>query len=201
MRDYKKMWDERYSQNNLVYGKEPNEYFQKVLDKLKPGRLLMPGDGEGRNSIYAAKKGWDVTSVDFSSVAVEKAMHYAKHEKVDINFLNEDLSRFNYPVEYFDAVGIIFFHLQSPEKEVVHENISRSIKANGVIIIEVFSNNQLQHGSGGPRNKNALYTLEEIAEYYKDFNHIELLETIIELKESKFHWGPASVIRLFGKKK
>lgn len=201
MKDYKKMWDERYSQNDFVYGEKPNEYFQKTLDEIKHGKLFMPGDGEGRNSIYAAKKGWEVTSVDFSSFAIEKAKHYAEHEKVSVEFINEDLSKYNYPEEYFDAVGIIFFHLQSPEKEIIHENIAKSIKKGGMIIAEVFSNNQLQHGSGGPRNKNALYTIEEIAEYYKDFDHIELLEAQIELKESKFHWGPASVIRLFGKKK
>jgi len=201
MKDYKKMWDERYSQNDLVYGEKPNTYFQKIIDKLNPGKILMPGDGEARNSLYAAKNGWEVTSVDFSSVAIEKAKHYAEHEKVSIEFINEDLSKYNYPEEYYDAVGIIFFHLQSPEKEIIHENIAKSIKTGGIIIAEVFSNNQLQHASGGPRNKNALYTLEEIAEYYKDFDHIELLEAQIELKESKFHWGPASVIRLFGKKK
>ncbi len=201
MKDYKKMWDERYSQNDLVYGEKPNTYFQKIIDKLNPGKILMPGDGEARNSLYAAKTGWEVTSVDFSSVAIKKAKHYAEHEKVSIEFLNEDLSKYNYPEEYYDAAGVIFFHLQSPEKEIIHENIAKSIKKGGMIIAEVFSNNQLQHGSGGPRNKNALYTIEEIAEYYKDFDHIELLEAQIELKESKFHCGPASVIRLFGKKK
>jgi len=201
MIDYRKKWDERYSQNDLIYGKEPNEYFKEKLDKLKPGKLFMPGDGEGRNSIYAAKNNWEVTSVDYSSVAMEKAKHYAEHDKVKINFINADLSEYDYPKDYYDAVGIIFFHLQSPEKEFVHANIASSIKSGGAVILEVFSDNQLRHGSGGPRNKNALYSIEEIAEYYKDFRKIELIEEQIQLKESKHHWGTAAVIRLFGIKK
>lgn len=201
MKDYRIMWNERYSQNEFVYGEHPNEYFRELLDTLKPGKLFMPGDGEGRNSIYAAKKKWEVTSVDFSSVAVEKAKHYAEHENVNIKFVNADLSIYEYPQNYFDAVGIIFFHLQSPEKEIIHASIAKSIKQGGAVIIEVFSINQLQHGSGGPRNKNALYSLDEIREYYKDFNQHEFAEKQVELKESKFHWGPASVIRFYGVKK
>ncbi|MCK5456659.1 MAG: class I SAM-dependent methyltransferase [Melioribacteraceae bacterium] len=201
MRDYRKMWDERYSQNDLIYGKEPNQYFKEVIDKIKPGKLFMPGDGEGRNSIYAAKNNWEVTSVDYSSVAVEKAKHYAQHDSVNIELINADLSVYEYLQDHFDAVGIIFLHLQSPQKVIIHTKIVNSIKPGGAVILEVFSNNQLQHGSGGPRNKNALYTIEEIAEYYKNFDIEELDEKTIELNESKSHSGPATVIRLYGIKK
>lgn len=198
MKDYKNMWDERYSQNDFIYGKEPNLYFKEIIDEIKPGKLFMPGDGEGRNSIYAAKNNWEVTSVDFSSVAVEKAKHYAQHDNVNIDITSADLSDYEYPQNYFDAVGIIFLHLQSPQKEIVHANIANSIKPGGAIILEAFSHNQLQHSSGGPRNKNALYSIEEIAEYYKDFDHTILEEKTIELKESEQHSGQATVIRLFG---
>ena len=201
MRDYRKMWDERYSQNDFIYGKEPNQYFKEIIDKIKPGKLFMPGDGEGRNSIYAAKNNWEVTSVDYSSVAVEKAKHYSQHDNVNVEIINADLSTYEYPKNHFDAVGIIFLHLQSPQKEIIHAKIANSIKHGGSVILEVFSNNQLQHGSGGPRNKNALYTIEEIAEYYKDFDMKELAEKTIELNESKSHSGPATVIRLYGIKK
>lgn len=196
-----KMWDERYSQYDFVYGKNPNQYFKSVIDKLEPGKLFMPGDGDGRNSIYAAKQNWKVTSVDFSSVAVDKAKQIAEQENVNLEIINADLSNYDYPQNYFDAVGVVFLHMQSPEKEVIHSSIANSIKPGGAIILEVFSNNQLQHGSGGPRNKNALYSLEEIGEYYKDFDLIELDEKIIELNESQHHQGQASVVRLYGIKK
>ena len=201
MRDYRKMWDERYSQTDLIYGKEPNQYFKEIIDTLEPGKLFMPGDGEGRNSIYAAKYNWKVTSVDFSSVAINKAKYYSEHDDVNVEIINSDLLEYKYPQNYYDATGIIFLHLQSPEKEIIHENIVDSIKPGGSVIIEVFSNDQLRHSSGGPRNKNALYSIEEIAEYYKNFDLIELAEKQIELKESKSHWGPATVIRLYGIKK
>ena len=198
MRDYKKMWDDRYSQDDFVYGQEPNQYFKSIIEKLEPGKLFMPGDGDGRNSIYAAKQNWDVTAVDFSSAAVEKSKQFAKQENVSIEIINADLSDYDYPQNYFDTVGLIFFHVQSPEKEIIHSSITKSIKPGGAIIIEVFSDNQLQHGSGGPRNKNALYSLEEIGKYYEGFNLIEFDEKTIDLNESQTHQGKASVIRLFG---
>ena len=108
--------------------------------------------------------------------------------------------------------GLVNFNIKSLEGKLIRKveeeqssngmlSLDISNLKQGIYIIEVFSNDQLRHGSGGPRNKNALYSIEEIAEYYKNFDFIELTEKQIELKESKSHWGPATVIRLYGIKK
>ncbi|HSL87766.1 MAG TPA: hypothetical protein VK870_00530, partial [Ignavibacteriaceae bacterium] len=78
-------WDERYSAEEYVYGKDPNEFFEEHLSKLNPGRLLLPGEGEGRNAIFAAKLGWQVDANDQSIVAKSKAEKLAHAYGVNIN--------------------------------------------------------------------------------------------------------------------
>lgn len=63
----KQFWDNRYSSASFAYGEEPNEFFKEHLSKLTPGRILLPGDGEGRNGVFAASLGWDVEAFDISS--------------------------------------------------------------------------------------------------------------------------------------
>lgn len=77
-------WNKRYETNDTVYGIEPNEYFKSFIDSHKPGSILLPAEGEGRNAIYAAKRGWKVDAFDFSAVAQQKALLRAKQEKVHI---------------------------------------------------------------------------------------------------------------------
>ena len=63
----KEFWDQRFSDREFVYGKEPNQYYKEKMDKLPKEKIILPGDGEGRNSVYAASKGWQADAIDFSS--------------------------------------------------------------------------------------------------------------------------------------
>ena len=100
-------WDERYSSNDFVYGTKPNTFFKDELDKLKTGNILLLGEGEGRNAIYAAVKGWNVDAVDFSIIAKEKALKLAEENSVSINYEIIDLSQYKPKANYYDAAAII----------------------------------------------------------------------------------------------
>tara|TARA_X000000950_G_scaffold260222_1_gene329392 strand:+ start:219 stop:527 length:309 start_codon:yes stop_codon:yes gene_type:complete len=82
----KEFWDARYAQETYVYGKEPNNYFKKTLNLLKPGKILLPAEGEGRNAVHAASLGWEVFAYDFSEFAYKKAMKLAREKEVSINY-------------------------------------------------------------------------------------------------------------------
>jgi len=82
----KEMWNQRYAAKDFSYGTEPNRFFKDWIDKYPAGEILFPAEGEGRNAIYAAKKGWEVTAFDFSGEGKRKAVQLAEIEKVKIDY-------------------------------------------------------------------------------------------------------------------
>ena len=103
-------WNQRYAEKEWVYGQNPNLYFKKFIDSNKPGTLLLPADGEGRNSVYAATKGWQVDAFDFSEVARKRALDFADSKKEKIKFELKDIQNFKAGKKY-DAVALIYVHL------------------------------------------------------------------------------------------
>jgi SAM-dependent methyltransferase len=193
-------WDNRYSSDDFVYGIEPNEFFKSEIDKLPPGRLLALAEGEGRNGVYAATLGWKVDAVDFSTIAKEKALRLAQNKDVKINFTVADLEEFHPEPDTYDAVSMIFMHLNPKLSGIVHHRAVESLKKNGKIIMEVYAKEQLGKNSGGPQNYDMLYSLEEIEQNFRSLKTEILTKEFVHLNESKYHSGEAAVIRYIGKK-
>ena len=144
MPDYKSIfWDERYSSEEYVYGTEPNQFFKQILDKIPiPGKLLLPGEGEGRNALYAAKLGWQVDAFDQSPVAKLKTHRLAKANNVTINYSIFDLAKFTPQKNFYNCAAIIFVHFNSEERKSFHQKIIESLKPGGILILESFSKSQ-----------------------------------------------------------
>jgi SAM-dependent methyltransferase len=196
----KHSWDERFSDEEYVYGTEPNAFFKAQLYQLSPGRLLLLGEGEGRNAVYAAKLGWEVDAVDFSDQAKVKAMVLAAREHVSINYTVQNLIGYKPKKEYYDAIGIVFFHLEKPDTAKIFNRAKEALKNGGVIIGEVFSINQIGNSSGGPKDPELLYTVNEYRTMFKGLEIIQLEECAVKLDEGKLHQGDAMVIRYIGRK-
>ncbi len=193
-------WDERYSSIGFVYGTEPNIFFKDKLDKLKIGNILLLGEGEGRNAVYAAVKGWNVDAVDFSIIAKEKALNLAVENSVSINYEIADLSEYKPKSNYYDAAAIIFLHLNPRIRSDVHSKVVDSLKPDGTLILEVYEKEQLGKDSGGPKNIDMLYSKEELKDDLKKMKIIIFEKKIITLNESEQHKGKAAVLRLIAVK-
>jgi SAM-dependent methyltransferase len=193
-------WDERYSSIEFVYGTEPNNFFKDELDKLKTGNILLLGEGEGRNAVYAAVKGWNVDAVDFSIIAKEKALKLAEEKSVRINYEIADLSEYKPISNYYDSAAIIFLHLNPKIRIDVHSKVADSLKPGGTLILEVYEKEQLGKDSGGPQNIDMLYSNEELKNDFNNMKIIGLEKKIINLNESKQHEGEAVVLRLIALK-
>lgn len=194
-------WDERYSSKDYVYGEYPNHFLKEQLDKISaPGKLLLPGEGEGRNGVYAAKLGWQVDAIDQSVNAQNKALKLAKKNNVEINYRIVDLTKFVPFKNHYDAVAIIFVHFSQEFRKAFHKTIIDSLKPGGQIILEVFSKDQLGKNSGGPQDLAMLYTLDDIKNDFRSLKTILLEEVNIFLDEGDKHRGVASVIRFVGEK-
>lgn len=197
----KEFWNERYGQEEYAYGVEPNAFFKDQLGKINSkGNLLMPAEGEGRNAIYAAKQGFEVTAFDMSEEAKNKALQLTGLNNVEIKYKTGTLEQLQFTEDSFDAVGLIFAHFPAHLREPYHKHFIKLLKPGGFIILEGFSKRQLKYSSGGPKNLEMLFSLENIKNDFSELDAITLIEEEIELNEGLYHKGPASVIRFVGEK-
>jgi len=195
----KEKWNNRYSSEEYYFGKEPNEFFKETIDKLPIGNALFLGDGEGRNSVYAAKLGWDVHCMDISETAKEKAEKLADENNVKIDYKVFDAIEYNYPHETYDAVVLIYFHIDEELREYFNKKIIDSLKTNGTIILLVYEKDHIKLNTNGPSSLNLLYSLDEIVEDFIDFD----FETLIKEKISRIKNGiqqESIVIKFIGRK-
>jgi hypothetical protein len=191
-------WNERYQNNETVYGLLPNVFFKHSIDKINTGKLLLPAEGEGRNAVYAAKNGWDVTAFDYSEVAKEKALKMAMSHQVTFVYQTTNFLSFQAETASMDAVALIYAHMPPEIRSEFHHKMAYWVKKGGYVILEAFNPLQLELQSGGPKDVSMLYTPEMLKNDFPEHDwKIELLETTeTELSEGPFHEGTAQVIRL-----
>ncbi len=191
-------WNERYNQKEYLYGLRPNNFFKSEIIKYSPGRIFLPGDGEGRNSVFAASLSWQVEAVDFSSLAVKKAKKLSKSFNLKIDYSVADLSEYIPKQNFYNAAAIIFVHLPPSIRKYFHKKLIDCLRQNGVLIMELYEKKQLGRDSGGPQSEEMLYSIPEIENDFKSLETLYLKEELIELNEGEKHSGEANVIRYVG---
>ena len=199
-------WNERYSQKEFAYGEAPNDYLKEQLEKLAPGSILFPAEGEGRNAVFAAKLGWTVSAFDISSEGQKKALLLAEKNGVTIDYQVGLLPNLSYSDEQFDAIALIYAHFPAEIKSLYHKILDNYLRKGGIIIFEAFSKNHLDfirknEKVGGPKDVATLFSTEEIQADFANYETLELSEKEIELSEGLYHNGIGSVIRFVGRKK
>lgn len=191
-----KMWNERFSQPDPPYGETPNAFLAQQSLRLQPGnKLLVPGDGYGRNGIWLAGQGFRVHTVDLSQVGVERARKSAQAAGISLTIEQADLSTWSWPVEEYDGVFSIFVHLPPDLRTKIHASMLRSVKPGGLIIVQNFSPAQLKHSSGGPKQVEMLYTAAMLRQDFAPAVPLELEEKEIHISEGHMHSGPAAVVQ------
>ncbi|CAI2768978.1 class I SAM-dependent methyltransferase [Flavobacterium collinsii] len=199
-------WNDRYSTEEFAYGTAPNNYLKETLEKLDIGTILFPAEGEGRNAVYAAKLGWNVSAFDISSEGKNKALKLAQSQNVIIDYQIGELETLNYQPGQFDTIALIYAHFPAEIKSAIHKTLDQYLRKGGYILFEAFSKKHLEYLAindkvGGPKDIASLFSIEEIQSDFPDYEIITLEEKEIELNEGLFHNGKGSVIRFIGKKK
>lgn len=201
------MWNSRYSDSKYAYGTTPNAFFKTIIDKYNPqGKILLPAEGEGRNAIYAAKKGLDVFAFDISIEGKKKAEKLAEEENVTIHYEVGEFFDLDLVNEKFDVSALIYAHFPPSILSKIYQKVAELMKPNGLIILEGFSTNHLPFRAknpkvGGPGKKEMLFSKATIQENFPNFEILQLEEIEVELKEGLYHNGIGKVIRFVGKKK
>ncbi len=194
-------WEKRYREAGHAYGTRPNRFLCNDAPCPAAGdRVLVIGDGQGRNGVWLAERGCEVVSVDFARAGLERAEALAAERGVAIETVHADLLEWDWPENAFDAVVEIFVHFPPQARREVHRRMVRSLRPGGQVILEAFHPDQLDHDSGGPPVAELLYSESDLADDFRDLE-IEHLETRqVELDEGPYHQGPAKVVRMIARK-
>ncbi|MCB9856554.1 MAG: class I SAM-dependent methyltransferase [Phycisphaerales bacterium] len=195
------MWDERYSVDEYVYGTEPNDFLAKHVAALPKGRILSLAEGEGRNAVFLAKQGYDVTALDGSDVGLAKARNLAELHGVRIETLHTDLGDFDPGVEQWDGIVSIFAHLPGDIRKPLYRRIAASLRRGGVFLLEAYTPDQVGRGTGGPSTTDYLMTREKLTSELTGmtFTHLEELER--DVIEGVFHSGRAAVVQAIAERR
>lgn len=145
-------WNQRYAARGLVWSAGPNQLLAEVTAELNPGAALDIACGEGRNALWLAERGWTVTAMDFSEVAISKARQIAERRNVNVNWQVEDVSACQLPEGEFDLVVITYLHTSPAERTRWLANAAAAVKPAGRFIYIGHDPSNIEHGVGGPQD-------------------------------------------------
>jgi SAM-dependent methyltransferase len=157
------LWDERHAAREPIESPEPDPTLVDEIGALRPGRALDLGAGDGRNAIWLASHGWQVTAVDFSQVALDRGRALATTRGVRVEWQLADLLEWSPGVGRFDLVTLFFIHLPPHERRNVYARAAAAVAPGGTLLIVAHDRTNLEHGVGGPQDPDVLFAPDEVA--------------------------------------
>jgi tellurite methyltransferase len=165
-------WNQIFRRTNYVFGREPNPSLRDHVQALPRGRALVFPMEEGRNAVFLAKRGFDVTGIDFSDVALQKARRMAKEEKVAISAVNADLNEYVFEPDHYDA--IVGVDLYRPR---LIAQIKAGLRRGGVVLYEILTSDQLKLETRNIR-RDFLVAPGYLKEQFRDYEILSYRETV-----------------------
>ena len=192
-------WNERYKEKVFAYGLQANDFLQEQSFP-EGSKILCLAEGEGRNGVFLAEQGHDVTCVDYSEEGIKKMNQLAEMKGVQIHTVCADLNEFEFKENTWDGIVIIFGHLPSALREKVHGQFYKALKPGGKLVLEAYHKTQLNYKTGGPMTETMLYSDEELRADFHEFKHLQINQLEREVHEGEFHFGNAAVIQVIAEK-
>jgi SAM-dependent methyltransferase len=155
-------WNARYAETGLSWGLAPNRFVAAETEELPPGRALDHACGEGRNAVWRAERGWQVTGIDFSDVAIERARSLAARRGVDVGLDVADVLTWPLEEAAFDLVLVAYLQLPHAERETVLERALGAVRPGGTFLLVGHDLRNHAEGYGGPTSPAVLWTVAEV---------------------------------------
>jgi SAM-dependent methyltransferase len=198
--DPSSFWNARYGEPGFAYGEAPNDFLVEVADRILPGPVLCLAEGEGRNAVFLARRGHEVTAVDLSAVGLEKAQALAARHGVSLQTAVADLASYVLPAARFAAIVSIWAHTPPPVRRALHQRLADALVPGGVVILEAYRPGQEKRGTGGPPDPALMMTEAELREDLRALD-IELTrETTRDVHEGRYHEGTSDVVQLVARR-
>jgi SAM-dependent methyltransferase len=195
------LWDERYSAEGYYYGTDPNDFLNEQAHLIVPGgAVLCLGEGEGRNAVHLAGRGYEVTAVDQSPVGLAKAESLAATRGVHVHTVVADLANWPLGRECWDGVVSIWCHLPRALRANVHRQVVEALRPGGVFILEAYTPDQLRFRTGGPTDPELMPTLADLRRELQGLELVVADERERVIHEGSGHDGPSAVVQLVGRR-
>lgn len=190
------MWDERYKGRDYAYGTVANDFLVSMADRLPGSRALCLGEGEGRNAVWLAQRGFDVTAVDSSRVGLDKALRLAVERGVKVTAVHADLADYTIEPGAWDCIVSIFCHLPPALRRRVHSNVVAGLKPGGMFLLEAYTPAQLSLGTGGPPVLEMMMDLVSLRDELTGLKFVHAAELERPVHEGACHNGPGAVVQV-----
>jgi 2-polyprenyl-3-methyl-5-hydroxy-6-metoxy-1,4-benzoquinol methylase len=155
-------WNRKHGEAGLLFGVEPNRFLVAEVEGMPPGRALDVACGAGRNAVWLAERGWAVTGVDFSDVALGNARRLAGERGVDVEWIQADLREWEPAGRTFDVVAVLNLQLPAEERRPVLARAAEALAAGGMLLVVGHDLQNLNGGYGGPKDPRVLFTPEDV---------------------------------------
>ncbi len=191
-------WDTRYEVEDYVYGTTANDFLVSVADRIPMGRVLCLAEGEGRNAVFLAEKGYSVTAVDFSRVGLQKAHRLAAQQGVSIETCCTDLREFVIHPNQWQGIVAIFAHVPPEVRVPLHRAAVAGLVTGGAFILEAYTPQQLHYKTGGPPVAELMMSLPDLQTELMGLEWAIAQEKTRFIQEGTLHSGMSAVVQLLG---
>ena len=157
-------WNRRYAGSELLWTAQPNRFLVSETADLTPGRALDLACGEGRNAVWLAEQGWQVSGVDFSDVALAKARELAAARDVEVDWTQADLLDYRPEQGVYDLVLLFYLQLPALERRRIVRAAADALTAGGRLLLVAHDSSNLEHGYGGPKSAAVLYIAADVVD-------------------------------------
>lgn len=194
--DPRQTWDARFDRDDYIFGTAPNVFLAGQRPRLSPGqRALCVADGEGRNSVWLAQQGLEVTAFDISPRGVAKARALAARAGVTVDYHVASAEEWDWIPDRFDVVAAIFVQFAPPAlRERMFAGMLQTLKPGGLLLLQGYTPRQLEFRTGGPPCAEHLYTPALLREAFAGHEIVELREHDDVLAEGTQHAGMSALI-------
>lgn len=197
-------WNQRFSDaEDYLFGRAPSAFLESQKGVLPAsGRALAIADGEGRNGVWLAQQGLSVVSMDFSPIGQEKARKLAAEAGVEIETVQADIFAWDWPEADFDLIVGIFFQFATPDQRAgIFAGVRKALKPGGTLILQGYRPEQVDYGTGGPPQRENMYTEELLRAAFGDMEVLHLESHDSEVAEGSGHRGMSALIDLVARKR
>lgn len=201
-RDAGAAWDARYDRRDYFYGTAPADFVMRHAADLPSGsRALCVADGEGRNSVWLAARGLDVTAMDASARGLDKARALAADRGVQVDFRHADIADWDWSARTYDAVLAVYIQFAAPQMRArIFAGLDTALRPGGLLLLHGFAPRQVDYGTGGPPERANMYTLDMLRAAFPDYLPLHMADYDAHVDSGAGHSGLAAMVDFVGVK-